>query len=441
MGRIKTFKRKIFDLIIEFIVGLVICFILFFGIIYLLSESGIVKSSYLGASYDIEQLNKFEDEKEIKDYLDGIKFDYAIYSLNDDFLVGYFEREKYFRLKEYEENKEIYVGEINYKYLITPYFKIIIRVPLNPEFTNFKLRDLVSFNELSYFIILFEIIVLTLLMIVIFFRRMDKEFKLLVEVVQSKNRVDNMSKVKEFYDAIVEINNMRDYLKDLLKKEKEQRKDLNFQIAALSHDIKTPLTIIKGNSELLEMTQLNDLQNDYLKSILKASTTIEDYIDIMVSHTKLIYSFNEMIRVNIDEFLESLLYQIKGYGDKNIKLLIEKDSTLGSIFCSPDNLKRSLINILANAYDYASSVIKIKIYTENKYVCFSIWNDGDGFNDDALEKVGTPFFMESKKRDVGKHYGLGLYFATDVAKYHKGMLLAKNINNGAEIVLKIAKNI
>jgi signal transduction histidine kinase len=51
----------------------------------------------------------------------------------------------------------------------------------------------------------------------------------------------------------------------LIEKERLEKKDLSFQIAALAHDVKTPLTVVKGNVELLEMTSLTSKQVKYLR--------------------------------------------------------------------------------------------------------------------------------------------------------------------------------
>ena len=57
----------------------------------------------------------------------------------------------------------------------------------------------------------------------------------------------------------------------LLEREQQHNQELILQLSATSHDLKTPLTVIKGNAELLELAQLGQPQADYAAEILQAS--------------------------------------------------------------------------------------------------------------------------------------------------------------------------
>ena len=68
----------------------------------------------------------------------------------------------------------------------------------------------------------------------------------------------NSSDIAEFDTILTILSQKSDELAELIEKERNEKKDLSFQIAALAHDVKTPLTVIKGNLELLEMTSLTE---------------------------------------------------------------------------------------------------------------------------------------------------------------------------------------
>ncbi len=72
-------------------------------------------------------------------------------------------------------------------------------------------------------------------------------------------------KIIEFEQILTNLYKKSDELAWLIEKERLEKKDLSFQIAALAHDVKTPLTVVKGNVELLEMTSLTSKQVKYLR--------------------------------------------------------------------------------------------------------------------------------------------------------------------------------
>ncbi|HFR3759189.1 TPA: histidine kinase dimerization/phospho-acceptor domain-containing protein, partial [Streptococcus suis] len=96
-------------------------------------------------------------------------------------------------------------------------------------------------------------------------REFTKNFRL-IEKISLNMGIPGMD-IGRKETAILECNNilLTLYQKDeeltkLLEMEKKDKEDLSFQVAALAHDIKTPLTVLKGNIELLEMTNLDEKQ-------------------------------------------------------------------------------------------------------------------------------------------------------------------------------------
>lgn len=442
MGRIVNLKSKVLFLVIESILAAFLSLILFYIITFILSYQGIIKSSYLGKDINYEKLYEIKDNEELKEYLKSVGYDYSVHDNKDKKIFSRYNENDFFDFKLIKTEKNITIDSIDYNYINTDKYQIILRIPNKPEFTNFKLRKKISFNGFTYFVIVSEFILLMFILVLKFFKMIDKEFKNLQMVINThwKTKEENnnyKSEIKEFTNTIDKVNNMRDNLGMLIENEKKQRKHLSFQIAALAHDIKTPLTIIKGNAGLLTMTNLNEKQNEFNGFVLKGVETIDEYVDIMISHTKLIYSDEYLEKLNVNELIESILDEIKGYDNKEIEFIYTKEDIPKNIICQSVKLKRALINILVNAYDHASSIIKLTLFTKEDNICFSIWNNGSYFQDESLEKIGSAFYMGKKNRDVGKHYGLGLYFVNEVVKQHNGELIAQNKDGGAEIIVKI----
>ena len=93
--------------------------------------------------------------------------------------------------------------------------------------------------------------------------------------------------VKEFRETGNRIIVMQDRIRQLLDDEKQQKEDLMFQVSALSHDLKTPLTIIKGNAEFLHTSTKDEQSKECLADIVRASQRLLDYFNQLIHYSKL----------------------------------------------------------------------------------------------------------------------------------------------------------
>ena len=86
------------------------------------------------------------------------------------------------------------------------------------------------------------------------------------------------SGIKEFDDCLSAIDDMRHALKESLEQQWKTEQEKNRQMSALAHDIKTPLTIVRGNTELLLETELTKEQENNVNYVLNGTTQIQNYI-------------------------------------------------------------------------------------------------------------------------------------------------------------------
>ena len=94
------------------------------------------------------------------------------------------------------------------------------------------------------------------------------------------------SDVKEFNEVLISISNMKIALKESLMMQWHMEKEKKNQICALAHDIKTPITIIKGNAELLKETQLCQEDREFTDYIINNADKVEKYISILIDISK-----------------------------------------------------------------------------------------------------------------------------------------------------------
>lgn len=225
-------------------------------------------------------------------------------------------------------------------------------------------------------------------------------------------------------------------------KQKGKKKDLSFQVAALSHDVKTPITVLKGNIELLEMTELTEQQADFINSMKNGLSVFERYFNLMISYTQLINDETDYnLNINLDDFLNDLSVVLEELA--NTYRVDYKLKVLASVAYFHGNavaLSRAITNIFVNACQYAKNnagEVTLTIRNDNKNMYFEIWNNGKPFSEYAKKNATKLFYTEDTGRS-GKHYGIGLSFALSVARKHKGDLLIINPQSGGAIVsLKI----
>lgn len=90
------------------------------------------------------------------------------------------------------------------------------------------------------------------------------------------------SKIKEFEDVLCAFADMKDNLKSSLEKQWEAEQIQKEQIAALAHDLKTPLTVIQGNIDLISETKLDAEQKLYAGYITESSEQMQSYIKLLI---------------------------------------------------------------------------------------------------------------------------------------------------------------
>lgn len=249
--------------------------------------------------------------------------------------------------------------------------------------------------------------------------------------------------IKEINKVLSSMDNMRHALKLSLESQWNMEQSRKEQISALAHDLKTPLTLIRGNAELLYETNPTDEQLDCISYIEESSLQIQEYVQMLMEINK---SGNlvspKLQKVDINAFLQEVQKQAKGLCmGKDIQLVWETNHTIPNITIDPNLLMRALSNVLANATEYTPSGGNITFMTEeeNGYLRFSIRDTGTGFSPEALKYATTQFYMDDQSRNSKSHYGIGLYVADSVAIQHGGRLILENnkMKQGAIVTIEI----
>ncbi|HBF2439667.1 sensor histidine kinase [Clostridioides difficile] len=220
------------------------------------------------------------------------------------------------------------------------------------------------------------------------------------------------------------------------------RKQLN---AAFSHDLRNPLTVLKGYSNYLtKYIPTGKLSDEKILSTTQLMSEhinrIEYYVENMSNAQRLEDLVVSKSMSNINKFIENL--------DENISIIAKQEGksfTLKSqinninLFFDENIILRVVENIISNAFRYARNNVSILIYLEQELLTFVIEDDGIGFSKESLKLALRPFYRDKTLNDSNAHFGMGLYISKILCEKHGGSIsIENNSTNGAKITTKFS---
>ncbi|KAB1439845.1 sensor histidine kinase [Candidatus Galacturonibacter soehngenii] len=325
----------------------------------------------------------------------------------------------------------------------------VLRYQIVPQYKSAFLRQYVLPPQTAIFIITILLILLSLICVAIRFGHvLNKKLNPLILATQKIQNQEldfaiQLGNIKELNQVLASMDNMRNELKHSLESQWKMEQLKKEQMSALAHDLKTPLTLILGNTDLLYDTNPSTEQLECLDYIKTNTRKIQDYVQLLMEVTKsndgMQAKFN---KIAIAEFLQNVKRQANGLCMvKHIQLVWNECYQSKWIQVDDSLLERAINNVVANAVEHTlqDGVITIEIEEEKGYLIFSICDNGEGFTQEALKHATEQFYMGDRSRNVKSHYGMGLYIADSVAKQHGGYLILENDadSHGAKVIFHI----
>lgn len=240
------------------------------------------------------------------------------------------------------------------------------------------------------------------------------------------------STIKEFNQVLSGLDHMRVALRESLMENWKAEQDKQNQISALTHDLKTPLTVARGNAELLAMTPLDAEQMDLLEHFQKGITQVDAYVKELSELNKT--SFKKTLtlgEVSVKDFVEDIYDQSLSLAQtKQINVAFDKKDIKKEINGHWDRslLNRAIMNIVSNAVEHtpSGSQLLLTARVEEDEFTFICLDSGPGFSLESLAKATQLFYQEDKSRQSRNHSGLGLTIANDIIRLHHGSLSLEN---------------
>jgi len=293
---------------------------------------------------------------------------------------------------------------------------------------------------------------------------------LLSGYVMSRNIVNPITQMKEIAQALAKgdfskrikirtedelgvlaasLNKMADELQlkiDNLGKMGQMKTDF---VANVSHELKTPLTSIKGFIETLEDGAIDDKENAkrFVSIIKKHTDSLSRIIDDLLSLSELELGRDRLGKTEFD--LKILIEEITlGFGHalnkKNQDLrqnFIGKDFT---IYADKVKIEQIIVNLLDNAIKYTGEKGKIAIDVKEAKEAFllSVKDNGIGIPDEHLSRIFERFYRvdKARSRQLGGT-GLGLAIVKHIVLLHNGEVKIKSqVNKGTEVIISLPKS-
>lgn len=220
------------------------------------------------------------------------------------------------------------------------------------------------------------------------------------------------------------------------------RKQLN---AAFSHDLRNPLTVLKGYSNYLtKYIPTGKLSDEKILSTTQLMSEhinrIEYYVENMSNAQRLEDLVVSKSMSNINKFIENL--------DENISIIAKQEGKSFTLKSQINNMNllfdeniilRVVENIISNAFRYARNNVSILIYLEQELLTFVIEDDGIGFSKESLKSALRPFYRDKTLNDSNAHFGMGLYISKILCEKHGGSIsIENNSTNSAKITAKFS---
>ena len=233
-------------------------------------------------------------------------------------------------------------------------------------------------------------------------------------------------RIREFAATLQALQTMGRELTDSLQSQWRMEQQRTEQIAALAHDLKTPLTVIQGNAELLEEDTLSDAQHAQLQAILRGTERARHYLAALRTAGAAPAVQTSLASHALTERLAQTARAL--CAPAGIHFILQEEWQ-GTIRAAENDLLRAAENLLDNAAAHTprGGTVTLTVAKENNSFILRVTDTGPGFTAEALAKAGEMLYTDAARSDAA-HQGLGLYFAKKVAQFHGGTLVLSNLS-------------
>lgn len=253
------------------------------------------------------------------------------------------------------------------------------------------------------------------------------------------------SRVREIDDVLGAMDDMRASLKDSLEAQWRSEQAQREQVAALAHDLKTPLTVVRGNVELLLEGSLDDDARACAVDVAEGARQMGTYLDALIDVSRGraltfaptacdLRACTARLRASAEALAAASGVHVAWREDAQLPATLTMDETL---------VERAVMNVVTNAVEFApaGSTVEVDVRGEGDDVALSVSDAGPGFSPEALRRGCERFYQGDPARGDRGHSGLGLHVAAEAAERHGGTVELANREDapGARVTLRLPR--
>lgn len=325
--------------------------------------------------------------------------------------------------------------------------QLVIRYRVNVIFTNKKLYKLFENFECGYIVL---ILIIWFLGFALFLIRSSNILKREIHKIAMAN--DNISRMDLDYDreysrykeidgVLVSIDVLAENLKKSLGEQWDMQVKQKELVEQLTHDIRTPITLIKGNLELLK-EEYSDLSSERFADISNGIDRLEKYIDKLKKFSYTMEGKKDVVSNEVILYWIEIMSGICRLNGLNLEVI---KSECSNIELDKEEIAAALQNIVTNAVEYSKkgSKITVEFKDEPEEFILTVRDEGTGFDKDLLPLL-TEKFISGKVKDKSNKHGLGLWVVKNIVSANNGNLYLKNytgVTAGAEVKMVFNKRL
>ena len=348
-------------------------------------------------------------------------------------------------------DQDMYFKAVNGEEEEIPYYRADIPRPISTDMSRMDLE----LSELCDFLQTYTILILSVMgscvSVILFYRH---KLKIpLAELEQASGRIaqndldfqiayenqDEMGRLcQEFERMRGQLARNNQEMWKMIEEERALR-------AAISHDIRSPLSVLKGYQEML-MDFLPDGTIDTSKAMEMVSESMKqiERMDTFVETMRKMSSLEQRKFLSSQMTAEELKNDIQAElavlgADKEKHVVLDVAGASESFRGDKEVILEVVENLLSNALRYAKEKVDIKIYVTYSELRVCVRDDGNGFEEEAF-KV-TERFHQQNMKDSLKHAGMGMYISRLYCEKHGGNLLLENGETKGAVVTAIFRRI
>lgn len=242
---------------------------------------------------------------------------------------------------------------------------------------------------------------------------------------------------KPIFRVFYEYGTLSDALENM-RNQLDGKQYVEEYVQTLTHELKSPLSAIKGASEILQMPLSGEKVARFATNIERESDRMQSLIDKLLElarlekqpHLDKQESIN--IKVMLDEIVSASDARLNAKGVACEASISSDFEPVGDSFM----FQQALFNLMDNALDFVecNGLILWQYSQSDEQVALSIFNAGPPIPDYAMPRLTERFYSLARQNGV-KSTGLGLNFVEQVVKLHKGSLLIENVEQGVKVTL------